>query len=328
MLFLFIKKESHMQDLTQPAPEDAKSGKRGFTLIELLVVIAIIAILIALLLPAVQQAREAARRSSCKNNMKQLGLAMHNYHDNFLMFPTGYFANTGYVMGWPARILPYIDQAPAYESMNSDGGAGGLVRLTPYRSPSAPHNGTDTKYGSIPVFSCPSSELGETTAAHSSVGNQGSLHYRGNAGSNDVGLVTGSVAGRQYSSSGILYPLHTTRLRDITDGASNTFILGEFSSKIGYTVSGWGNLYPWTWGSYLYGPTTDNEYLSLDTKSTQYSIGSAVGSSHGVSWRSQHVGGAHFVFADGRVRFLSESMNLDLLKGLATRANGEVPGEY
>ena len=95
--------------------------KRGFTLIELLVVIAIIAILIALLLPAVQQAREAARRSQCKNNMKQIGLALHNYHDVYNTFPPGYVGQTdvsilaGYgLWSWSALILPYIDQAPLY----------------------------------------------------------------------------------------------------------------------------------------------------------------------------------------------------------------------
>jgi len=318
----------------------AKSGtirRRAFTLIELLVVIAIIAILIALLLPAVQQAREAARRSQCKNNLKQLGLAMHNYHDNFLMFPTGYFANSGYVMGWPARILPYIDQAPAYEQMNSDGGPGGLVRLTPYRSRSAPSNGRDAKYGPIAVLSCPSSELGETAPSSTGSGGpseasvgpygHGSLHYRGNSGSVDVGLLTSTAGAHAYSSSGVLYPKHTTRLRDIIDGSSNTFILGEFSSKNGLTsLGGFGDIYPWTWGSYLYS-YTDNDYLTVDTKTTQYSIGSGVVGTNSVSWRSAHTGGAHFLFCDGRVTFLSESTDLGLLKKIATRATGDIPGE-
>ncbi len=99
--------------------------KRGFTLIELLVVIAIIAVLVALLLPAVQQAREAARRSTCKNNMKQLGLEFHNYHDTFTMFPPASSADgVGNNMdrvdawGWSLRLLPYIDQAPLHRSVS------------------------------------------------------------------------------------------------------------------------------------------------------------------------------------------------------------------
>src|ERR1700709_2477916 len=92
-----------------------RNRRTGFTLIELLVVIAIIAVLIALLLPAVQQAREAARRSQCKNNLKQLGLAMHNYHDTYKVFPT---ASGGNGFSPHARILPYVDQAPLYGTLN------------------------------------------------------------------------------------------------------------------------------------------------------------------------------------------------------------------
>src|SRR6187455_2473364 len=94
--------------------------RRGFTLIEMLVVIAIIAILVALLLPAVQQAREAARRSQCKNNLKQIGLAMHNYHDTFNGFPNGGIASSvgGWGLSWYIRILPYIDQAPVFNGIN------------------------------------------------------------------------------------------------------------------------------------------------------------------------------------------------------------------
>src|SRR4051812_6730319 len=96
-----------------------KTFKRGFTLIELLVVIAIIAVLIALLLPAVQQAREAARRSQCKNNLKQIGLALHNYHDTANTLPPGWIgdptgSNAGNRWGWGTMILPYLDQAPLY----------------------------------------------------------------------------------------------------------------------------------------------------------------------------------------------------------------------
>ena len=100
-------------------------SRRGFTLIELLVVIAIIAILVALLLPAVQQAREAARRSSCKNNMKQLGLALHNYHDVHSCFPPGSFgnANSSRATNWRASILPFIEQGPAYDQINFETGS-------------------------------------------------------------------------------------------------------------------------------------------------------------------------------------------------------------
>ena len=111
--------------------------KKGFTLIELLVVIAIIAILIALLLPAVQQAREAARRTQCKNNLKQVGLALHNYHDVALSFPIGSNAsNTNsngdghWGVSWWARILPYADQAPLYNTLQFEGNHPGWTHDT------------------------------------------------------------------------------------------------------------------------------------------------------------------------------------------------------
>lgn len=308
--------------------------RRGFTLIELLVVIAIIAILIALLLPAVQQAREAARRSQCKNNMKQLGLAFHNYHDNFTMLPTGYFSNGGYITGWAARVLPYIDQAPRY---NAIGTLGELTNLMPYRFTTSPHNGDSNLFTDpIPVFVCPSSEIGERALDFSSSwggnpGNDASLHYRGNAGSVDVGFVNGSNSSRHYTTSGVLYPRHTTRFRDITDGLTNTFLLGELSSYIGWSGSkgGWDDIVPWTWATYAYGsPAGADGYLMIDTKMAQYPIGSGNHSQYGVGWRSQHVGGTHMLLCDGSVRFLSASMSLDLIKSLATRATGEVVGEF
>ena len=298
--------------------------RRGFTLIELLVVIAIIAILIALLLPAVQQAREAARRSQCRNNLKQLGLAFHNYHDNFLMMPTGYFRESNYNMGWVSRILPYIDQAPLYNSITSISGE--INAIAPYRTASV---GTRQEFTTpLQVILCPSSELGSMAPAHPDVGMNAGLHYRGNGGSVDVGLVSGSSSSRHYTTSGVLYPRHTTRIRDITDGTSNTFLLGELSSALnGWgAINGWNDMGPWTWGSFYYGDS--DGYLMIDTKATQYPIGSSTHTQYGVSWRSAHVGGAHLLFCDGRVQFLSASMNLDTLKGLATRSTGEVIGEY
>src|SRR5688500_807799 len=124
--------------------------KHGFTLIELLVVIAIIAVLIALLLPAVQQAREAARRTQCRNHMKQIGLALHNYHDSHQRFPTGVTEINGQV-SWHAYILPFIDQAPLYQQFNWNGTAIYIM------SPNGPHC-----LQRIPVYLCPSSDANRT----------------------------------------------------------------------------------------------------------------------------------------------------------------------
>lgn len=303
--------------------------KRGFTLIELLVVIAIIAILVALLLPAVQQAREAARRSSCKNNLKQLGLAFHNYHDNFNMFPTGYYQKTGYQMGWASRILPYIEQAPLYEAVK--GIAGEMNEIAPWRSASI---GNRPEFSTpMSVLLCPSSALGPVAPTHSGVtSSHAGLHYRGNAGSVDVGFVNGSTSSRHYVTSGVMYPKHKTRMRDITDGTSNTFLLGELSS-VGNgwagNNTGFDDMPPWTWGTYAYGGSTGADgFLMIDTKAVQYPIGSGTHTQYGVSWRSHHTGGTQMLFVDGRVQFLSESVSLDILKDLATRAGNEVVGEY
>ncbi len=305
------------------------SRRTAFTLIELLVVIAIIAILIALLLPAVQQAREAARRSQCVNNMKQLGLAFHNYHDTNRMFPTGYFHNAGYIPGWAARIFPYIDQAPRLNRIESKGE---LVILGPWRHPTAPHDGNEDLWGHISVLTCPSSELGETTPVNGAVSAEhGGLHYRGNAGSIDVGLKSGfSVSSHNYVTSGVLYPTHTTKMRDITDGTSNTFLLGELSSALdGFDNGTFDGMVAWTWGNYAYGtPPGSDGYLMIDTKAMQFPVGSASSTQQGVSWRSNHSRGANMLLCDGSVRYVGTSTSLDVLKALSTRAQGEVVGEY
>ena len=196
---------------------------KGFTLIELLVVIAIIAVLIALLLPAVQQAREAARRSQCKNNLKQLALALHNYHDSFKLFPPGSFAGVyaQYVSGgldgsrkcWMQMILPYIDQAPMYN------------QLTPYFN-----NGTDmlsvpqsiiaTK---IAVLQCPS----DPAAGKISSTSQGFIgNYVLCSGPHDpTTSVNGSTVGLKLN--GMFYGISSTKIGDVTDGTSNTVMGGE-----------------------------------------------------------------------------------------------------
>jgi len=168
---------------------------RAFTLIELLVVIAIIAVLIALLLPAVQQAREAARRSQCKNNLKQLGLAFHNYHDNYSMLPPGPFPTTpgdaDYRMGWAPRLFPYLDEANRISAMEAFS-ANPLTRLKPWRLNTAPHNGTSPIWGAVSTLVCPSSPDGPTAKDYGRVDSLGDFTYRGNHGSLHYRMCTGS----------------------------------------------------------------------------------------------------------------------------------------
>ncbi|MES2792908.1 MAG: DUF1559 domain-containing protein [Planctomycetota bacterium] len=306
--------------------------KSGFTLIELLVVIAIIAVLIALLLPAVQQAREAARRSQCKNNLKQLGLAFHNYHEVYSVFPNGSDTATIYHMGWAPKIFPQLDQATRWNAMVALS-ANPIQTLMPWRFDTAPHNGTSTLWGPIPVFACPSSPLGtgspDITAFTWTVGH-GALHYRGCSGRIEDVTNPSDPASHQWANTGTIYPHSNIRMADITDGTSNTIFLGESSSSRGWTLgvkSGWGGIQPWTWGTYYYPGETRR--LIIDSKNISFPI-NFTGSfpENSTPYTSAHVGGAHFLLADGAVRFISENISMLTLKQLGTRAGGEVVGEF
>ncbi|MDB5340000.1 MAG: hypothetical protein JWN70_5619 [Planctomycetaceae bacterium] len=198
---------------------------RAFTLIELLVVIAIIAVLIALLLPAVQQAREAARRSQCKNNIKQIGLALHNYHDVFKLFPPGEVScqapcigyNSGTGHNWSACILPYLDQAPLFNLLNASGAGftGGGTGI-------AAHDAA-TKI-QLPAYICPSSPLahinGYGWSASSYIGTIASIDYVGIMGSSPDGTTRGTLGALNLNSK--------NGVQNMTDGASNVMLVGEY----------------------------------------------------------------------------------------------------
>jgi len=250
-----------------------KVEKSGFTLIELLVVIAIIAVLIALLLPAVQQAREAARRTQCKNHLKQIGLALHNFHDNYLRFPPGaardqdpfgtaVAGGAGWGSSWKVYILPYIDQAPVYSkySFNGDSGYRHSDNTTGNQSLVGPiHN------LKIPGYRCPSSSLPEqyTSSGNfqaiqqytSYTGTSGSFNdgsYAGSAGTATANVVPfnqggspGNTNGGRLSAGGLLSANSKANLRDCTDGSTNTFLVHEESDHLrdanGQPVLGWNN---------------------------------------------------------------------------------------
>lgn len=301
--------------------------KRAFTLVELLVVIAIIGVLVGLLLPAVQAAREAARRMQCSNNLKQFGLAFHTYHDtNNSLVPGTVSAPVIYPMGWLPRLFPYFEEGNRWDQMNAI-----YPNYAVHRSSYRSHNQQDPLFGPVPTAACPSSPLGGVALDHPVSTNfpyantQGALHYRANSGSFDVDLVTGTDSSRVYSRSGVIYPNSKTRLTDIKDGTSNTILLGETSRSLGWTTSmigGFGGLKPWTWGFYDY---RNGDYLTIDHKTVQWPInyrGSFL--TNMTPFTSHHTGGAMFGLCDGSVKFYSESMNLDVLKAMATRMNGEI----
>ena len=291
-------------------------GRGAFTLVELLVVIAIIGILIALLLPAVQAAREAARRSQCSNNLKQLGLALHNYHDVHKTFPPGIFDPQSY--GWGALILPFMEQAPLHETVNPTLGQGNFT-CRPGKEDMI-----------IPTYQCPSSTMKERDPA----GGCARSNYRGIRGA-------GSQAGRpgdsfsnpqQDKEIGIFFDITTSRMNptkiaNIEDGTANTIMLGEVEDVplvpglVGTSVELWNDssstkdIYP-IWA----GSEKDlDQCLFLAGMNPRSHMNS--GDRDGAS--SRHPGGAQFAAADASVRFISETIDYAIYQSLATRAGKE-----
>ncbi|MEZ6130083.1 MAG: DUF1559 domain-containing protein [Planctomycetaceae bacterium] len=299
---------------------------RGFTLIELLVVIAIIAILIALLLPAVQQAREAARRTQCKNNMKQLGLALHNYHDVHTAFPPGWIAVDPVTRrhsahdgingaGWGTMILPYIDQSPLYNQFNAS-----LAIHDPVNVPFIDNI--------LPAWQCPSDpkpdkwEIEEEGSPGTVLAELPTANYIGAFGTEELDGCENApgtapvTAGGQCRGDGIFYHNSKVRMRDITDGTTNTFIVGERRTD---ATLGWYSTWP--------GMVAEGE------EAFQRVLGSADHvpndpAAHFDDFSSFHEGGSQFVLGDGSCRFISENIDKGLYQSLATIQGGEVVGEF
>jgi prepilin-type N-terminal cleavage/methylation domain-containing protein len=281
--------------------------RSGFTLIELLVVIAIIAILIALLLPAVQQAREAARRSSCKNNMKQIGLAMHNYHDTYNSLPMGMNLQ---IYGPFVAILPNLDQSNLQGLYDFD-----LYYTDPLNA--------DAINQTLPVYLCPTMTLprGVPEVVCNEPG--GPTSYGASLGTSSNGTDGLFDGYANYASP------RPVKFRDITDGQTNTVMIGEFNYQLkDYTWSAFSCPDPSKagqprWGSYRWAPAYPA--VALGDTSGDFNVNLAANRG---TWRSDHVGGAQFTLSDGSVRFVSENINATLLDYLATRSGGDVVGEF
>lgn len=297
---------------------------RGFTLIELLVVIAIIAILIALLLPAVQQAREAARRTQCKNNLKQLGLALHNYHDSNRCFPPGWIAVDDGTQsahdglngaGWGTMILPMIEQGALYQQFNPN-----LAIQDPVNVPFS----TTTIVG----FQCPSDpkpdmwEIEEEGSPGTVLAELPTANYIGVFGTEELDGCENTPgtdpvrSNGQCFGDGAFYHNSRVRIRDMTDGTTNCIVVGERRTD---TTLGWFSTWP--------GMVSEGE------EAFQRILGSADHvpndpAAHLDDFSSRHTGGSQFALGDGSVRFVSENIDHGLYHSLATINGGEVIGEY
>ena len=335
-------------------PNRSTRVPRGFTLIELLVVIAIIAVLIALLLPAVQQAREAARRTQCKNNLKQLGLATHNYIDTFGQIPFNHGVVTDVGRGSQfVRLLPFLDQAPLFSQLDFASATdvnfqtlpngGGLYKtvLTAMLCPSDPFEVLGR--GTIPPRSAPpypdgiraKGNYAFSVGAQSMPGNSwmpmNCNQYAPGGGYPNGYFGTGSAAWAndatgQLTSGIVSRFLWSSKLSHVSDGLSNTILVGEIRPE----CSSWPNFYGWAGEDGFIGTSAPINFPSCDMTAVNgvnpcnhpYNVNTSQG------FKSRHVGGAHFVLGDGSVRFLSENIDYATYQKLGDRRDGQVVGEF
>lgn len=329
--------------------------RHGFTLIELLVVIAIIAILVALLLPAVQQAREAARRSSCKNNLKQIGLALHNYHDTHNVFPFSTSADgsvetgnasiastTGFALnarGW-TMLLPFLEQAPLFDLYDSSAPAGeyvrgGAVLASPITSSSPNAVVVSTL---VNTLMCPSDDgnpryTGNTINYRVYSGAAANGHG-GAKTSYDFSVARYSSSAGQWATVGKttrrMFGVYSkTRFRDIKDGTSNTVAVAETTFEVKNGVAPTWGYSKWVGGGVDFTYSRGINYWTCcswhspaNANLTRNSLGdwSAPGSTH--------PGGMQVCLADGSVRFISENIDTTTRRNLAYIADGNVLGEF
>ena len=305
---------------------------RAFTLIELLVVIAIIGVLIALLLPAVQAAREAARRSSCVNNLKQIGIAIHNYHDTTGSFPSGYCSlwnpdtgdagtaedDIGQGWGWASLILPQMEQPALFNAINFDltmtypaNDTAQLLRVASYLCPS------DSQDQTVPVRNQANTETVYTV---------GSANYFGFYGTGEIGEAPGRGDGIFFRNSKI-------RAADIRDGLSQTLAVGERSHNLSYVTWTGRAIGGWLFKTSSVAGGTD-QFAAEPEESFTMILGPAGledgprtpnhPEAHVEDCWSFHPGGVNFLYADGSVHFIKSTIAPNIYRALATRRGGEV----
>ena len=319
----------------------------GFTLIELLVVIAIIAILIALLLPAVQQAREAARRTQCKNNLKQIGLAHHNFHDTYGKFPDASDWVNDAASGsrvlrstWPVSLLPHMEQdviSEGIENVDQFGARGGIWG----------EENRDLVATPISVYQCPS-----TPGNHRFTGyynrDENSSSFRGEFDDTKV-VATGDYmrarelqyddgTGRETIKTA-MYWRQDARFRDITDGTSNTILIGETAGAIdphfgGRRLPESDSLYDWARNRLIWvGPWASYKHWRIRNHSadgrTRFAGTCLINCNNTEAQPySFHTGGCQFALCDGSVQFISENIDVTTVVNLFGREDGQVLGEF
>jgi len=341
---------------------NAGSPRRAFTLIELLVVIAIIAILIGLLLPAVQKVRESAARAQCVNNLKQIGLALHNYHDTNQMFPSGYVdGNTnpsstpdndiGPGWGWASYLLPFVEQNNLYNQINFKVGVGIGVNAQASQT-------------QLKIYQCPSDGYPQNftvwptnvIVAHGNyIGCNGWVECFGNSGGaynpiQDGGAAEDGDGTNGASGTGLFYRNSRNTFASVTDGTSNTIFVAErcaahspttwTGAVTGGRCPAWMATTPWTTP---YTPPSSAPNSGNGTAYDNADYDEALVLGHGnlshlpnadnpffdpdTFW-SMHTGGANFLFGDGSVHFLTSSINPPTYQALMTIAGGDVATDW
>lgn len=294
--------------------------RRAFTLIELLVVIAIIAVLIALLLPAVQQAREAARRTECRGHLKQLGLALHNYESTHRTLPPGYLYRPDITsspvsnragFGWGAMILPFVEQGPLYQSFDWNVALHDVVNKT----------ARETR---LAIFLCPTDSYSPSNFVE-----MGPVPERCAMASFVANFGPPDLDANQDQRDGLFSRNSRTRLSDITDGLSQTLMIGErmngpfrnggaHANHFSYETAWSGAIRDWD------EPDDDHGHMVLFQ--TGHVPNAPLSDDRDVS--APHIGYANFGLGDGSVRAITENIDFALYQKLSTRSGGELVGDF
>ncbi len=302
-----------------------KSRRSGFTLVELLVVAGAVSVMGTQLIQAITEAREAARRSQCKNNLKQFGLALHNYHDTYNGLPPGWvgadsalaqpnvFGLNGW--GWNAMLSPYMDQAPMFNTIDFR------------KSIADPKNAEIAKKPFVsprpqsPLLRCTSDPFTKKTwmlkdAKGADVAEVATSNYVGSFGTTDFSKCEKMKPGETCAGDGLFYHNSIINFRDVTDGTSNTLAIGERAiDEKSDRMTTWSGVFPKAkspFGRIL--GTSDQELNAKAKNATGYG--------------SAHKGGAHFTLLDGSVRFISSDLDKKVFQALTTRAGGEVVDDF